>query len=165
MHNIRKTAIGKRWHESLMLCRTADKREIGTLLLKLNFDSWYILCSSFLEKNLRLLMDCVDELAQDSNKHFNYQRQVAKQQQSKQQYTLKRVLYILFLNRNFLNQALGFFIVTWKGVIGKLIIPINFYIKNIHCYLDELIKTVQYEFSQPWGHFIYMYKLTKFATC
>jgi len=47
--------------------------------------------SSFLEKNLRLLMDSVDDLSQETNKFFNYQRSLAKQQQSKQQYLQKRV--------------------------------------------------------------------------
>ena len=51
--------------------------------------SWYF--SSFLEKNLRLLMDSVDDLSQETNKFFNYQRSLAKQQQAKQQYQQKRV--------------------------------------------------------------------------
>ena len=46
--------------------------------------------SSFLEKNLRLLMDSVDDLSQETNKFFNYQRSLAKQQQAKQQYLQKR---------------------------------------------------------------------------
>jgi len=45
---------------------------------------------SVLEKNVRLLMGCVDELSQDTNKFFNFQRQNAKQQQAKQQYLTKR---------------------------------------------------------------------------
>ena len=44
-----------------------------------------------LQKNLQLLMECVDDMSQDSNKYFNYQRQLAKQQQAKQQYQHKRV--------------------------------------------------------------------------
>ncbi len=36
-------------------------------------------------------MDCVDDLSQDANKYFNYQRQAAKQNQAKQQYIQKRV--------------------------------------------------------------------------
>lgn len=47
--------------------------------------------SSYLEKNNRLLMDCVDDLTQETNKLFNYQRQLAKQQQAKQQFLQKRV--------------------------------------------------------------------------
>jgi len=47
--------------------------------------------SSFLEKNLRLMMDAVDDLSQETNKFFNYQRSLAKQQQAKQQYLQKRV--------------------------------------------------------------------------
>lgn len=47
--------------------------------------------SSYLEKNTRLLMDCVDDLTQETNKFFNYQRQLAKQQQAKQQFLQKRV--------------------------------------------------------------------------
>jgi len=45
---------------------------------------------SVLEKNLQLLMECVDELSQDANKYFNYQRQFAKQKQAKQQHMQKR---------------------------------------------------------------------------
>ncbi|XP_002737572.1 eukaryotic translation initiation factor 3 subunit H-like [Saccoglossus kowalevskii] len=45
---------------------------------------------SVLKKNLRLLMDSVDELNQDTNKFINYQRNVGKQQQAKQQYLYKR---------------------------------------------------------------------------
>ena len=40
---------------------------------------------------MQQLMQCVDDLSQDTNKYFNYQRQVAKQQQSKQQFVQKRV--------------------------------------------------------------------------
>lgn len=47
--------------------------------------------SSHLEKNMRLMMDCVEDLAQEANKSFNSQRQLAKQQQAKQQYVQKRV--------------------------------------------------------------------------
>ena len=55
-------------------------------------DHWSIfIYSSVLEKNLRLVMECVDELTQDSNKYFNYQRQAAKQTMAKTQYTQKRV--------------------------------------------------------------------------
>jgi translation initiation factor 3 subunit H len=46
--------------------------------------------SSYLEKNTRLLMDCVDDLTQETNKFFNYQRQLAKQQQAKQQFLQKK---------------------------------------------------------------------------
>jgi len=46
--------------------------------------------SSYLEKNLKLTMQCVDDLGQDCNKFFNFQRQYIKQQQAKQQYLQKR---------------------------------------------------------------------------
>ncbi len=36
-------------------------------------------------------MECVDDLSQDSNKFFNWQRQTAKQQHAKQQVLQKRV--------------------------------------------------------------------------
>jgi len=48
--------------------------------------------SAFLEKNLRLMIESVDDFTQDTNKFFNYQRQLAKQQQSIAQYTQKRAL-------------------------------------------------------------------------
>ena len=44
-----------------------------------------------LEKNLQMMMECVDDLAQDTNKFINYQRQAAKQDLNKKQYLLKRV--------------------------------------------------------------------------
>lgn len=43
-----------------------------------------------LEKNLKLLMECVDDLNQDVNRYFGYQRQAVKQKQAIQQYTTKR---------------------------------------------------------------------------
>jgi len=45
---------------------------------------------SVLEKNLRLLMECVDEMSQDANRYFSFQRQLAKQNQAKTQYQQKR---------------------------------------------------------------------------
>lgn len=45
---------------------------------------------SVLEKNLRLLMECVDEMSQDANRYVNFQRQNAKQTQAKEQYLAKR---------------------------------------------------------------------------
>lgn len=51
----------------------------------------FLLKRSVLEKNLKLLMECVDDLSQDANKFFNYQRQHAKQQHAKQQVLAKRV--------------------------------------------------------------------------
>ena len=47
--------------------------------------------SSVLEKNLRLLMESVDEVSMDANKFVNYLRQYQKQQQAKQDYQRKRV--------------------------------------------------------------------------
>eukprot|EP00918_Siedleckia_nematoides_P078473 GHVU01171707.1.p1 GENE.GHVU01171707.1~~GHVU01171707.1.p1 ORF type:complete len:339 (+),score=43.52 GHVU01171707.1:25-1017(+) len=46
--------------------------------------------STVLEKNMQMLMDCVDDLSQESNKFFNYQRQVGKQTQLKNQHLQKR---------------------------------------------------------------------------
>ncbi|KAJ8306310.1 hypothetical protein KUTeg_016855 [Tegillarca granosa] len=46
--------------------------------------------SSMLEKNLRQLMDCVDDVAVDSNRFLNFQRQYQKQQIQKTQYQQKR---------------------------------------------------------------------------
>ncbi len=46
---------------------------------------------SVLEKSLKLLMECVDDLSQDANKFFNYQRTHAKYQHGKQQALQKRV--------------------------------------------------------------------------
>jgi len=40
-------------------------------------------------------MDSVDDLSQETNKFFNYQRSLAKQQQAKQQYQQKRVNCLL----------------------------------------------------------------------
>ena len=46
---------------------------------------------SFLDRQLRCLMDCVDDLSQEASKFNNYQRQLAKQQQEKHKYLQKRV--------------------------------------------------------------------------
>ncbi|PVD23497.1 hypothetical protein C0Q70_16769 [Pomacea canaliculata] len=46
--------------------------------------------SAVLEKNLRQLMECVDDVAMDTNKYVNFQRQNFRQQQAKQQYLQKR---------------------------------------------------------------------------
>ncbi|XP_052776795.1 eukaryotic translation initiation factor 3 subunit H-like [Mya arenaria] len=46
--------------------------------------------SSMLEKNLKLLMESVDEVAMDANKYVNFQRQLQKQKVMIQQYQAKR---------------------------------------------------------------------------
>lgn len=53
---------------------------------------------SYLEKNVRLLMESVDELCQDANKFNNHLRNVARQQQQKDSYIQRRVnsLFSLF---------------------------------------------------------------------
>jgi len=57
--------------------------------------------SSVLEKNVKSLMESVDEMSQDANKFFNYQRQLIRQQQAKQQFMAKRQ------TENQLRQARG----------------------------------------------------------
>jgi len=42
-------------------------------------------------------MDSVDDLSLETNKFFNYQRSLAKQQQAKQQYLQKRVNGLLIV--------------------------------------------------------------------
>ena len=54
-----------------------------------------IYCRSYLEKNVRLLMEGVDELCQDANKFNNHLRNVARQQQQKEAYTQRRVKSII----------------------------------------------------------------------
>jgi len=44
-----------------------------------------------MENYLRLLMDTVDDLSQDTNKYHSYQKLCAKQQQSKDAQLTKRV--------------------------------------------------------------------------
>jgi len=46
--------------------------------------------SAVLEKNMRQLMECVDDVAMDTNKYLNYMRQNFRQTQAKQQYLQKR---------------------------------------------------------------------------
>ena len=60
-----------------------------------------IYCRSYLEKNVRLLMEGVDELCQDANKFNNHLRNVARQQQQKEAYTQRRVKSISVENRPF----------------------------------------------------------------
>ena len=56
--------------------------------------TWLIyVCSSVLEKNLRLLMESVDEVSMDANKFVNYLRQFQKQNLAKQDYQRKRVRF------------------------------------------------------------------------
>ncbi|XP_021344293.1 eukaryotic translation initiation factor 3 subunit H-like [Mizuhopecten yessoensis] len=43
-----------------------------------------------LEKNLRQLMESVDDVAMDANRYLNFQRQAAKQKLQKSQYIQKR---------------------------------------------------------------------------
>jgi len=57
-------------------------------------------------------MDSVDDLSQETNKFFNYQRSLAKQQQAKQQYLQKRVTYHpvlgnLLFTTSIIQQLLG----------------------------------------------------------
>lgn len=52
------------------------------------------LLSSMLEKNLRQLIECVDDVAADTNKYLTFQKLYQRQQQSKQQHIHKRVRYI-----------------------------------------------------------------------
>ena len=53
-------------------------------------------CSSMLEKNLRQLMDCVDDVAMDANRYLNFQRQFQKQKIQKQQFVTKRVCWWIY---------------------------------------------------------------------
>ncbi|XP_052243304.1 eukaryotic translation initiation factor 3 subunit H-like [Dreissena polymorpha] len=55
-----------------------------------SFDYLDLGTSSMLEKNLRLLMESVDEVAMDANKFVNFQRQLQKQNMLKQQHIQKR---------------------------------------------------------------------------
>jgi translation initiation factor 3 subunit H len=54
------------------------------------YDFLDLATSSVLEKDLKLLLEAVDDISQDSNKFFNYQRQLSRQQQAKQQFLAKR---------------------------------------------------------------------------
>ena len=70
------------------------------------------ICSAVLEKNLRQLMECVDDVAMDTNKYLNFQRQNFRQQQAKQQHLLKRVwrkLCFYYLRKTEIYQACFFF--------------------------------------------------------
>ncbi|KAL4235568.1 Eukaryotic translation initiation factor 3 subunit H [Mactra antiquata] len=68
-----------------MLCEIDE-----SLNEKQSFDYLDLGTSSMLEKNLRLLMESVDEVAIDANKFVNYQRQYQKQNLAKTQYLQKR---------------------------------------------------------------------------
>ena len=71
------------------------------ILVTLNF-------RSVLEKHLRSLTDNVDELLQDTNKFNIYQRQVVKQQQEKQKYVQKRVIFLYFFFKIYPMQIVFF---------------------------------------------------------
>ena len=64
----------------------------GVSTLKFTTTHCFVFFSrSYLEKNVRLLMESVDELCQDANKFNNHLRNVARQQQQKDAYTQRRV--------------------------------------------------------------------------
>ena len=62
-------------------------------------------------------MECVDDLSQDANKFFNYQRQYAKQQHAKQQVLQKRVcdIFMCQVRRHFKGTAVTKFIWALRG--------------------------------------------------
>jgi len=68
-----------------LLCELSDKTK-----KEQKFNSLDLGTSSMLEKNLRQLMECVDDVAMDTNKYLNHQRNVYRQHQAKQQYIIKR---------------------------------------------------------------------------
>ncbi|CAG5117283.1 unnamed protein product [Candidula unifasciata] len=68
-----------------LLCELSEKTR-----KEQKFSSLDLGTSSVLEKNLRQLMECVDDVAMDTNKYLNFQRNNFKQQQMKQQYLAKR---------------------------------------------------------------------------
>ena len=69
---------------------------------------------NMLEKNLELLMDYVDDLAQETNKYMNYQRAMTKLQQNKQQYTYKRVSFRMSSKGSCLAQFP--FEISWRKI-------------------------------------------------
>lgn len=52
---------------------------------------------STLDRQLRCLMEYVDDLSQEASKFNNLQRQLAKQQQEKHKYLQKRVILFTFV--------------------------------------------------------------------
>merc|ERR1719228_25160 len=68
-----------------LLCELAEKTR-----KQQKFSSLDLGTSSMLEKNMRQLMECVDDVAMDTNKYLNFQRNNFRQQQAKQQYIAKR---------------------------------------------------------------------------
>ncbi|XP_014774639.1 eukaryotic translation initiation factor 3 subunit H [Octopus bimaculoides] len=55
-----------------------------------NYQFLDLATSSMLEKNLRQLIECVDDVAADTNKYLTFQKHFQRQQQAKQQYLHKR---------------------------------------------------------------------------
>jgi len=53
-----------------------------------------VFCSNVMENYLRLLMETVDDLSQDTSKFLNYQKLYGKQQAAKQAQLAKRVSVI-----------------------------------------------------------------------
>ncbi|XP_046563967.1 eukaryotic translation initiation factor 3 subunit H-like [Haliotis rubra] len=68
-----------------LLCELDDKK-----MKSQEFAFLDLATSSMLEKNLRQLMECVDDVAMDTNKYLNFQRQQFRQTQAKQAHILKR---------------------------------------------------------------------------
>lgn len=56
------------------------------------FDRLDLSTNHYLGKNIQLLMDCVDELSNETQKYTYYQRSLGRQQQQQQQYLTRRKL-------------------------------------------------------------------------
>uniref|UniRef100_A0A224ZAH7 Eukaryotic translation initiation factor 3 subunit H n=1 Tax=Rhipicephalus zambeziensis TaxID=60191 RepID=A0A224ZAH7_9ACAR len=70
---------------NILLCELSDTTPVDVGKQLLDMSTAFVF-----EKNLQAMMMCVDALNQETNKFINYQRQVMRQQQQKQQYLQKR---------------------------------------------------------------------------
>ncbi|XP_021351508.1 eukaryotic translation initiation factor 3 subunit H-like [Mizuhopecten yessoensis] len=72
------------------LCNSLLCEVDQSLVASQKFNFLDLATSSMLEKNLRQLMESVDDVAMDANRYLNFQRQAAKQKLQKSQYIQKR---------------------------------------------------------------------------
>jgi translation initiation factor 3 subunit H len=82
----------KLFQSPLMRMMSNEMTELISEGFLLNYDSLELQYSQFLEKNLEVLIDCVNDLQSEQNKYQNWLRQVARLQQLQQQFLQKRKL-------------------------------------------------------------------------
>ena len=112
--------------------------------------------SNVLEKNLRSLIENVDELGSETNKFLNHHKQLQKQNHLKQQYLQKRVRFSKFLRFKQIKKNLN----LGKLLFRKLKIRQDAAVENHHCPKKTSIKfTGHYHRYLAWKLFLFQIRL------